>query len=58
MGVQIEHIFTHVLCTYLHPKFGVFTWAFYGLAPYEEGKDIVMFRFTVEHSSLRDFGPS
>jgi hypothetical protein len=29
--------------------------AFDGLA-YQEGKDIVMFRFTVEYSSLRDFG--
>jgi len=29
---------------------------FIGLA-YQEGKDIVVFRFIIEYSSLRDFGP-
>jgi hypothetical protein len=32
-------------------KIGVF-----GLAS-QEGKDIVVFRFIIEYSSLRDFGP-
>jgi hypothetical protein len=58
-GANLTHFHTSPL--HLSPsktKFGVFTWAFYGLAYYQEGKDIVMFRFTVEYSSsLRDFGP-
>jgi hypothetical protein len=29
---------------------------FIGLG-YQEGKDIVVFRFIIEYSSLRDFGP-
>jgi hypothetical protein len=32
-------------------KIGVFGLAYY------QGKDIVVFRFIIEYSSLRDFGP-
>jgi hypothetical protein len=31
------------------------TWRLFGIA--YQGKDIVFFRFIIEYSSLRDFGP-